>query len=733
MRINFYDGPDPRPKPGITIDGQLNSESSNAVSNSAVTQKFADVEQQKADISYVDGQLAGKQDAISDLAAIRAGAAKGATAIQEHQSIKTINGQSIVGSGDVTIESGSIQNETDPTVPEVVKAITAEDISDWNSKGTYSKPGGGIPKGDLAVDVQASLSKADTAVQDISGKQDVISDLAAIRSGAEKGATAIQSHQSISHLATKTELNGKQDVISDLAAIRSGAAAGATAVQDISHLATKTELSAKQNTITDLAAIRSGAAAGATAVQDVSGKVDKVTGKGLSSNDYTTAEKNKLAGIAAGAEVNVQSDWNATSGDAFIKNKPTIPAAVSESTVSGWGFTKNGGTYSKPSGGIPKSDLASAVQSSLDKAESAVQDVSGKQDVISDLATIRSGAALGATAVQEHQQLKTLNGQSLVGSGNIVITPGTGGGGGISEESDPTVPYYVKEISQSDIAGWDAKGTYSKPSSGIPKSDLESAVQSSLGKADTAIQDISGKVDKVSGKGLSTNDYTTAEKNKLAGIAAGAEVNVQSDWNATSGDAMILNKPSIPVVDAELSETSTNAVQNKAVYQTLVQLSEFLNTIGNYAYYKPLTGIPKADLDASVQASLGKADTAIQSHQQIKTINGQSIIGSGDVTIETASPVTVDSTMSDTSTNPVQNKVVKGYVDGEIGDVEEIVDAINGTVSGVTDVTHFTIGEGLVVENGVLKCSFVPTRYYTGSAEPINTQGNNGDLYFKVD
>lgn len=36
---------------------------------------------------------------------------------------------------------------------------------------------------------------------------------------------------------------------------------------------------------------------------------------------------------------------------------------------------------------------------------------------------------------------------------------------------------------------------------------------------------ISGKVDKVDGKGLSTNDYTTTEKNKLAGIASGAEVN----------------------------------------------------------------------------------------------------------------------------------------------------------------------------------------------------------------
>lgn len=54
------------------------------------------------------------------------------------------------------------------------------------------------------------------------------------------------------------------------------------------------------------------------------------------------------------------------------------------------------------------------------------------------------------------------------------------------------------------------------------------------------------KVDKVDGKGLSTNDYTTDEKNKLAGIAAGAEVNVNADWNATSGDAQILNKPTIP-------------------------------------------------------------------------------------------------------------------------------------------------------------------------------------------
>ena len=56
-----------------------------------------------------------------------------------------------------------------------------------------------------------------------------------------------------------------------------------------------------------------------------------------------------------------------------LTNKPTIPNAVTESTVSGWGFTKNTGTYSKPSTGIPKNDLASAVQISLGKADTALQ------------------------------------------------------------------------------------------------------------------------------------------------------------------------------------------------------------------------------------------------------------------------------------------------------------------------------------------------------------------------
>jgi hypothetical protein len=50
---------------------------------------------------------------------------------------------------------------------------------------------------------------------------------------------------------------------------------------------------------------------------------------------------------------------------------------------------------------------------------------------------------------------------------------------------------------------------------------------------------LANKVDKVTGKGLSTNDYTTTEKNKLAGIASGAEVNQSAFSNVKVGSTTI--------------------------------------------------------------------------------------------------------------------------------------------------------------------------------------------------
>jgi len=51
------------------------------------------------------------------------------------------------------------------------------------------------------------------------------------------------------------------------------------------------------------------------------------------------------------------------------------------------------------------------------------------------------------------------------------------------------------------------------------------------------------------------NNYTTTEKSKLAGIAAGAEVNVNADWTAVSGDAEILNKPTLGTLSSQNSSS----------------------------------------------------------------------------------------------------------------------------------------------------------------------------------
>jgi len=77
---------------------------------------------------------------------------------------------------------------------------------------------------------------------------------------------------------------------------------------------------------------------------------------------------------------------------------------------------------------------------------------------------------------------------------------------------------------------------------------------------------------------VDTNAFTDAEKTKLSGIASGAEVNVNADWNAVSGDAQILNKPTLATVattgsyndlsDQPTIPTNNNELTNGAGYIT---------------------------------------------------------------------------------------------------------------------------------------------------------------------
>ena len=84
------------------------------------------------------------------------------------------------------------------------------------------------------------------------------------------------------------------------------------------------------------------------------------------------------------------------------------------------------------------------------------------------------------------------------------------------------------------------------------------------------------------------NNFTTTLKNKLDGIAAGAEVNVNADWNASSGDAQILNKP-----------TTVSSFTNDAGYQTASQVETAINTKIASAYIYKGSVATYSDLPAS--------------------------------------------------------------------------------------------------------------------------------------
>lgn len=81
---------------------------------------------------------------------------------------------------------------------------------------------------------------------------------------------------------------------------------------------------------------------------------------------------------------------------------------------------------------------------------------------------------------------------------------------------------------------------------------------------------LAGKVDAEEGKGLSENDYTTAEKEKLAGIAAGADANVLEVIKINGTALQISEKAAdIPIATAEaLGVVKSSTAENKVTVES---------------------------------------------------------------------------------------------------------------------------------------------------------------------
>ena len=166
-------------------------------------------------------------------------------------------------------------------------------------------------------------------------------------------------------------------------------------------------------------------------------------------NNFTTTLKNKLNGIAAGAEVNVQANWSqtTTTADDYIKNKPTIPTTTSQ-------LTNN-------SGFITSAALPTKV-SDLDNDSGFITGYTETDPTVPAWAKASSKPSYTASEVGAVPTSRTVNGKAL--SSNITLSASdvgalpastsipsktsdlTNDSGFITgyTETDPTVPSWAK-------------------------------------------------------------------------------------------------------------------------------------------------------------------------------------------------------------------------------------------------------------------------------------------------
>lgn len=239
--------------------------------------------------------------------------------------------------------------------------------------------------------------------------------------------------------------------------------------------------------------------------QETSGKVDKVDGYGLSQNDFTDELLDKLNDIAPSAEVNVQSDWNESdsASDAFIKNKPTIPEAQ--------------------------------VQSDWEESDSAEPSyIKNKPQNLS----IVGGEGISVTESQGNLEISVSADYATEDYVNQ----------GLDDKLDKTYSaefYPMNENPAGYLTEHQSLSAYATSAWVEEQGYLTSEDLTDYATEEYVQQETSGKVDKVDGKGLSTNDFTDELLDKLDDIESSAQKNVQSDWEEsdTTSDSYIQNKP----------------------------------------------------------------------------------------------------------------------------------------------------------------------------------------------
>lgn len=127
-------------------------------------------------------------------------------------------------------------------------------------------------------------------------------------------------------------------------------------------------------------------------------------------------------------------------------------------------------------------------------------------------------------------------------------------------------------------------------------------------------------------------------------------------------DTALASKANISAIPTKVSQLANDSgfmtsTEVSTTYATKAEVPTKTSQLTNDSQYQTKANLDTALATKADKSSLNSKQDKLVSGTNIKTINDQSILGSGNISIESTS-ITVDNALSTTSENPVQNKVI---------------------------------------------------------------------------
>ena len=510
------------------------------------------------------------------------------------QNIKTINGQSVIGEGNIDItEGGTIDSElsTDSENPVQNKVITNA-LNEKASKTELSN---------------VSTSKANKT--DVYTKQEIDDKF----TNAQSQINQVSTDTAANNAEIQTLKTDKQDTLvsgTNIKTINGQSLLGEGNIEiqqsELPIASADTLGGVKVGTGLSINPESGVLSADSPEWNNISGKPEDIVNitERLASKLDTATYNSEKSSFATKDELNSKADASA------------IADMATQTWVQGQGYLTE-----VPSDYVTNSELTEGLAGKQDKGDYALKSDLNTLATKEELATKADASALSSKqdTLVSGTNIKTINGDSILGSGNLVIQSGT--------------------------SNWD---------------DIQ-------GKPQFAEVATSGDYNDLINKPIIPDVSGLATKEEIA--------DMETKSNAA---ATYATKEEIPSLEGYLTKTEASetyatkqALGNKLDTATYNSEKAGFETKENAA----ATYQVKGDY-ATKQEIAGKQDTLV-SGTNIKTINGNSVLGAGDIVIQAGG--TIDTAMSDTSENAVQNKVIKKYIDDLVGNILTQLQEINGT------------------------------------------------------